>query len=161
MKIDATVRIYIDKEATMKTLEEIKSLNLNIEVPRSSRENFAGIVHLPRMTDKARAYRNETLGEYIYPCPLDRLVLNYMEIDAESFANRAESNDDLEIANFAQKINRWRSEEEKELLRKKILDRKPASEDLEWFVSQRNLFGEGRTDVVTYVDLNDLEEGHI
>ncbi len=145
----------------MKTLEGIKSLDLDVEVPRSSRKSFAGIVHLPRMTDKARAYKNETLGEYIYPCPLDRLVLNYMEIDAESFANRAEGNDDLEISNFAQKINRWRTEEEKGLLRKKILDRKPAPEDMQWFEEQRNQFGPGRTDVVTYVDLNDLEEGHI
>jgi hypothetical protein len=145
----------------METLEKINVLDLNFEVPRSSRESFAGIVHLPRMTDKARAYKNGVLGEYIYPCPLDRLVLNYLEVDAESFANRVEAKDDNEIENYVEKINRWRSEEDKELLRQKILDRKPSPEDMEWFVSQRDLLEPGRTDVVTYVGLNDLEEGHI
>jgi hypothetical protein len=105
----------------MKTLEKINVLDLNVEEPRDFAESFAGIVHLPRMTDKARAYKNGTLSDFIYPCPLDRLVLNYLEVDAESFANRAEVKDDEDIENFAEKINRWRSEEDRELLKQKIL----------------------------------------
>ncbi len=68
-----------------------------------------------------RAYKNGTRSDFIYPCPLDCLVLNYLEVDAESFANRAEVKDDDEIVDFAEKINRWRSEEDRELLRQKIL----------------------------------------
>jgi len=105
----------------METLEKIKFLDLSVEEPRDFAESFAGIVHLPRMTDKARAYKNGTLSDFIYPCPLDRQVLNYLEVDAESFANRAEKNDDDEIEAYAEKINRWRSEEDREMLRQKIL----------------------------------------
>ncbi len=107
----------------MKTLEKINVLDLNVEEPRDFSESFAGIVHMPRMTDKARAYKNGTLGDFIYPCPLDRQVLNYLEVDAESFANRAEVRDDDEIEADAEKINRWRSAEDRELLKERILGR--------------------------------------
>ena len=145
----------------MKTMVSIEPLDLYSEVPRSSRESFAGVVHLPRMTDKARAFKNETLGEYIYPCPLDRLVLKYLKIDAESFASLAKDNDDKIIERFAEDLNGMRTQVDREKLKEQVLDRKPSLEDMHWFVKQRDHIESGRTDVVTYVDLNDLEEGHI
>jgi len=78
----------------MTITKKMTALNLNIAVPRSSKDTLAGLAHLPRMIDKARALRNNTLGEYIYPWPIDRHVLNFLETDPEDFADLAEVNDD-------------------------------------------------------------------
>jgi len=55
--------------------------------PRSPRERLAGVVHLPRLLDKARARSGGRLGEYIYPCPLDQKVLGFLELEPEAVAS--------------------------------------------------------------------------
>jgi len=57
--------------------------------PRSPRERLAGVVHLPRLLDKARARSGGRLGEYIYPCPLDQKVLGFLELEPEAVAEAA------------------------------------------------------------------------
>ena len=48
---------------------------------------MAGLVHLSRMIDKGRAFKEKKLGDYIYPCPLDKIIVNFLRIEAENFAN--------------------------------------------------------------------------
>ena len=145
----------------MTSIEKINPLDLNIEVPRSSKDYLAGLVHLPRMVDKARAYKNETLGEYIFPCSLDQLVLNFLDVDPKKFVELDNSNEDGQIEEWAKEASRLHSPEEREALNRNILERKPAPKQMPIFLYHRELIEPGRTDVVTYVDLNDLEEGHI
>ncbi len=65
-------------------------------LPRSPKETLAGFVDIPRMLDKARAYKKGNLGEYIYPCPIDDEVLSFLELSGDEFAEKAdEMNDDL------------------------------------------------------------------
>ena len=45
-----------------------------------------GYAWLPRMIDKARAARAQTLGDFIYPCPIDRECLRRLGLDADTFA---------------------------------------------------------------------------
>ena len=63
---------------------------------RPSNLSIAGIVGLSRMTDKARAYNNETLGEYLYggDSGLDRKILDFLSISDEQFAEAVEEYDD-------------------------------------------------------------------
>ena len=145
----------------MTILVKVQALNLNVAVPRSSKDTLAGLAHLPRMIDKARALRNDTLGEYIYPCPLDRHVLNFLETDPDDFADLAEVNDDGQMAAWAGEASRSRTGKEKDLLNGKILNGKPDAATLAEFVDQRNQIDPTRTDVFTWADLRDLEEGHI
>jgi uncharacterized protein DUF5069 len=145
----------------MTTIEKTQALDLNVTVPRSSKDILAGIAHLPRMIDKTRALRNDTLGEYIYPCPLDRHVLNFVQADPEDFADLAEVNNDGQMAEWAGEAGRSRTLKERELLNGKILDRKPDAATLADFLEQRNQIDPTRTDVITWADLRDLEEGHI
>ncbi len=145
----------------MTITKKITAPNLNTAVPRSSKDTLAGIAHLPRMIDKARALRNSTLGEYIYPCPLDRHVLNFLATSPEDFANLAETNDNAQIAEWAEETGCFRNTKERDLLNRKILDRKPDAEDMAEFLEQRNQIDPTRTDVITWADLRDLEEGHI
>ncbi len=54
-------------------------------------DTLAGYPWLPRMIDKARAARADTLGDYYrYPCPIDRACLEALRIDPEQFADIAE-----------------------------------------------------------------------
>ena len=145
----------------MTITEKMTALNLNVGVPRSSKDTLAGIAHLPRMIDKARSLRNNTLGEYIYPCPLDRHVLNFLQADPEDFADLAEVNDDAQMAEWTEEAGRSRTGKERDLLNRKILDRKPDAETMAEFLDQRNQIDPTRTDVTTWANLRDLEEGHI
>ncbi len=53
--------------------------------PRSPRVRLGGFVHLPRLLDKARAFSNGRHGDYIYPCPLDQRLLDFMGVSSEAF----------------------------------------------------------------------------
>ena len=57
------------------------------------RDNVMGGVHwLPRITDKARAHLNGSLGDYIYPCPADRAWLDKTGLSAEEFTQMVKEN---------------------------------------------------------------------
>lgn len=62
------------------------------EFPRRGRDEFGGFLWLLRIYDKARASANGTIGEYIYPCPLDRGVLERWGISREEFDAAVEAN---------------------------------------------------------------------
>ena len=145
----------------MNQIKKLESLDLNVSVPRSSKETMAGIAHLPRMIDKARAYRNHALGEYIYPCPLDWRILKHLEANPEDFADLAEANDDRQMTEWTQEASRSRTRKERDLVNGKILNRKVDPEDRAYFLEQRDLIDPTRTDVTTWDGLMDLEEGHI
>ena len=66
-------------------------MNLSHTFPRSPRDKLNGLVHLPRMIDKALASKQNTLGEYIFPCPLDKIILNFLQIDAEEWVRLVHS----------------------------------------------------------------------
>ena len=61
-------------------------MDLSRDFPRSPKQKIAGLVQLGRMIDKGRAYKEKKLAEYIYPCPLDKIILNFLCIDADAFA---------------------------------------------------------------------------
>ncbi|HTX65204.1 MAG TPA: DUF5069 domain-containing protein [Opitutaceae bacterium] len=53
--------------------------------PRSPRARLGGYVHLPRLLDKARAFAAGKVGEYVYPCPLDKRFFGFTGIDPDAF----------------------------------------------------------------------------
>ena len=130
--------------------------------PRSPRIKFAGLVHLARMLDKARAYRCNTLGEYIYPCPMDEAVLEFLQTDHESLANMASDRTDPELENWIKELCASRSSEEFESMNLQMLSRRPEpGEKMDYFIEQRNKIDPSRTDVTTWVDLIELDEGRL
>jgi uncharacterized protein DUF5069 len=87
--------------------------------------------------------------------------LTFLETDPEDFAELAETNNNAQMAEWAEKASRSRTAKERDLLNGKILDRKPDSGTMAEFLDQRNQIDPTRTDVITWADLRDLEEGHI
>jgi hypothetical protein len=72
-------------------------MNLTRQPPRRpSNLSVAGIVGAARMTDKARAHDDETLGDYVYggDSGLDRRILDFIGVSAEEFVEAATENSD-------------------------------------------------------------------
>ncbi|MZG53268.1 MAG: DUF5069 domain-containing protein [Nitrospinae bacterium] len=137
-------------------------MDLSRAFPRSPKQKMAGLVHLGRMIDKGRAYKEKKLADYIYPCPLDKIILNFLRIDANTFANMTIEKKDEEISDWAKGLVESKSQKELGFINEQILQRKPDSEDrLKYFNEIRNKIDPSRSDVTTWVDLLDLEEGRL
>lgn len=101
--------------------------------PRRGREPLGGALWLARVFDKARASAAGTLHDYIYPCPMDRGVMERWGITPQEFdeAVRAHATDDDLWRWFSSRVspsarthaNRWLEEEKAE-----NLDRQDAEE---------------------------------
>ena len=137
-------------------------MDLSREFPRSPKQKIAGLVQLGRMIDKGRAYKEKRLADYIYPCPLDKIILNFLRIDSDTFAKMVVDKKDDEISIWAKDLTKSKSSREISVVNKQILDRKPDSQDrLQYFNEIRDKIDPSRTDIITWVDLLDLEEGRI
>lgn len=130
--------------------------------PRSPKETMAGLAHIPRMIDKARAWKNNALGEYIFPCPLDEVILDFLGVKAEEFAEVAATHEDPGVARWAGEKCSERGDTEKRAINHRILEHKPETEEQsKTFLEALNKLDPSRTDIQTWVDLIDLEEGRL
>jgi len=137
-------------------------MDLTLKYPRSPAESLADLVHVLRMADKARAAKEEMLGEYIYPCPLDDIILDFLGVSAETFQKEACQRSDEALLPWVESLCRRRSSQEINDINRKILDSRPDNpEKLKKFESLRNKIDPARTDIVTWVGLIDLEEGRL
>ena len=130
--------------------------------PRSPKIKMSGLVMVPRMIDKVRAYNAKKLGEYIFPCPLDKIILKFLNIDHEEIIHLAQKLTDEEIALWINNRCLNRSEEDKEQVNQKIIKQKPSSqESLNRFNKLLNEINPTRTDITTWVELLELDENRI
>ena len=137
-------------------------MDLSKTFPRSPRDKMSGLVHLPRMIDKALASKQNTLGEYIFPCPLDKIILDFLQIDAEEWVRLVHSQNEEQLARWVEKKCDSCQPHDMESVNRQILERKPDSED-RWkrFYELRDNIDSSREDIVTWVGLIDLEEGRL
>ena len=123
---------------------------------------MAGLAHLPRMIDKARAKKNGALGEYKYPCPLDKILLNFLGMESDNFIEVVTTIEDEKISKWAEARCAHKNAEEKELFNKGFIEKKPDTEkDWEKFYQIRGNIDPSRTDIQTWTALIDLEEGRL
>ncbi|MCH8157114.1 MAG: DUF5069 domain-containing protein [Nitrospinae bacterium] len=142
-------------------MEKVQALDLNSSFPRSPRETMAGLVHLPRMVDKARAAQSGNLGEYIYPCPLDQKILDFLKVKPDCFTQLTVKKEDGQISDWAAERTRDRTQRERDQVNSQILDSKPDASKMSYFTGLRDSIDPTRTDVTTWTDLIDLEEGRL
>jgi hypothetical protein len=134
--------------------------DLTKTTPRSSSEMMLGIAQLARVIDKAKAATHGTLGEYKYDCPMDHDLFEYLGIEPKAFlevVNNAKS--DYEIGAYAKTFVAKKDPRNIEAFNKKFLSAAPAGESLKHFEELRSKIAPSRTDVVSWADLLDLEEG--
>ena len=138
----------------------VEALDLTKAFPRSPKHRLGGYVHLDRMIDKARAKAAGTIGEYIYPCPLDQSLLDFLGISAEAFYDAVTERTDDEILRWIAEHAKARTPKELDEWNQAFLNRKPANEESRGrFLEIRTRVAPHRTDVTTWPDLLDLEEG--
>ncbi|MDI6721424.1 MAG: DUF5069 domain-containing protein [Candidatus Aenigmarchaeota archaeon] len=130
-------------------------MDLAKKFPRSPYDMNAGVVMLPRTTDKAKAFNEGTLGEYHYNCPLDKKVFEFFDIDAETFANKVKDlKTDKKIAEWLDKFGKTQKEKDKfnNMMRHLGPD---TSEKKAWLKEQIKIHGK---QVTTYFDNLDADE---
>ena len=135
-------------------------MDLRSEYPRSVRVKFGGYVHLARMIDKCRAKHLGMLGEYIYPCPMDQILLDFAEISGDTFFEAVASRTDDEVLGWFQSTAKSHTPQEIENWNTALLTREPETDEKrEYFIKSRDSIAPTRTDVTTWVDLLELDEG--
>ena len=135
-------------------------MDLGSEYPRSIREKFGGYVHLARMVDKCRAKYLGMLGEYIFPCPIDQRLLDFAGISGDAFLEAVHSRTDDEVLHWLQSTTLSHTPQEIEDWNTTLLNRGPdTDEKREYFKKIRDSIDPTRTDITTWADLLDLDEG--
>ncbi len=140
-------------------MKKIVPLDLKTHYPRSPKERLGHYVHLARMIDKARAKIAGTIDEYIFPCPLDQMLLDFLGMNGADFSNLVQGKNDLEIVENIQQMSQAPRLEEIEKWNQTFLNREAVDEEgKRRFLKKRNRIAPERSDVVTWVDLLDLDE---
>jgi hypothetical protein len=125
------------------------------------RVTLAGHVHLARMIDKCRAVLAATEGEYIYPCPMDERLLEFVGITSDQFTSAVKTYPtDSGVAAWFQQTATPHPSAELNEWNLKLLSRGPSSPgSMEKFKKYRDAVDPSRTDLTAWSDLQDLEEG--
>ncbi|GJL55852.1 MAG: hypothetical protein NPIRA02_29840 [Nitrospirales bacterium] len=135
-------------------------MDLRTTFPRSLKERLGPYLHLPRMIDKCRAKRAGTLGEYIYPCPLDARFLEFTSIQADDLFMAVESRTDEEVLEWVSHHATNRTDQEIQDWNAMMLTRGPDTEEKRLFFREvRASIDPSRHDITAWADLLDLEEG--
>ena len=136
-------------------------MDLRTKFPRSMRVTVDGYVHLARMIDKCRAVLAGTEGEYIYPCPMDDRLMEFAGITAEQFTAAVRDNPtDPGVIQWFNRMAKPHTQAELEEWNRMMLSRGPTTPEKQVsFNKYRDAVDPSRTDLTSWADLQDLEEG--
>ncbi|MYB95028.1 DUF5069 domain-containing protein [Candidatus Poribacteria bacterium] len=136
-------------------------VDLTAGPPRSARaKDIAGVCGVARMADKARAARAEKIGEYLYgdDSGQDVRILTFLGISAADFQEAAVNNpNDLEIGAWVRE-NCDKSDDEIETFNETLINYAPNEASQERFNARRQEIDPTRTDINTWVALQDLDD---
>ena len=133
--------------------------------PRSPYERLGGLVHLPRLIDKARLHSKGLLNGYNYKTiGFDKHLLTFLKLNPDAFeetANRLD--DDQAILQWVQKNGVAHSAEEIEEWNQAMISRHPdtAAKKARFTHFLKEAGGAGRKDIKTYFDLIEFDEGRL
>ena len=127
---------------------------------RPSNAGMAGIVALARMTDKARAANDETLGAYLYgeTSGLDKEVLAFIGMSAEEYAAAAANMGDAALSQLVLE-KAGKSPAQIATFNQEHLERLPQDERHRQLVVERVAkYAPGRTDIKTVFQSIELDD---
>lgn len=133
--------------------------------PRSPYKKLGGYVHLPRLIDKARLHRKGLLDGYNYKTVgFDKHLLAFLKLDGDAFEQIASKfEDDAAILKWVQENGAKHSAEEIEQWNHAMISRHPdtAAKKARFLHFLKEAGGAGRTDIRTYFDLIEFDEGRL
>lgn len=127
---------------------------------RPSNLGVAGIVGAARMTDKARAYNKEMLGEFVYGrySGLDRRILEFLGITADDFAEAADEYNDTTLSTWMLEQGK-KTEEEIAAFNQSELERLPSDKKHQQLLEERLAkYAPDRTDIKTVLQSIELDD---
>ncbi len=134
-------------------------MDLTKTYPRSVHEKLLGVVQLARAIDKGKAKAHGNLGEYMFDCPMDQALFDFLGIDGEEFFEVIKNaKSDAEIEAYAKQFVDKKSPSEIEAWNREWVTHKPEGQSLEYFLQLRDQVAPNRTDVTAWADLLDLDE---
>ena len=134
-------------------------MNLVESIPRSPKIMMRDLIMIPRMIDKARAFNLNTLGEYIFPCPLDKIILEFLGTNYREFSYQTQNLSDNEMSSWIEEKCLHQSKGDKNRINKILLERKPDTrESLKHFKEIQNKLNPIAKNVTTWIELIELEE---
>jgi len=138
-------------------------MDLTKRFPRSPRERLVGIAMLARTIDKARAYLAGTLGEYIFDCPMDKQLFAALGVDERQFAGAVrDTQTDADVLAHLRAVSAFPHGAALETHNRAIDAWAPKSDEgRRRFEQQRGVIAPGRTDILTWTDLIEVEEGRL
>ena len=127
---------------------------------RPTNLSVAGIVGAARMTDKARAYNNETLGEYIYGenSGLDQRVLAFLGISANAYAEAAGEHDDTALGNWVLETSEKSAAEIAEFNDAELTHLPDTEAHKQRLKDRLARYAPGRTDITTVLQSMELDD---
>jgi len=138
-------------------------MDLTTTVPRSPNDLLAGLVSLKRTIDKAKAYNEGHLGEYHYDCPHDKPLFAFLGTNGAEFAKQVKDlKTDDAIAEWVKSsglAGKTPAQIEAFNKERKAWKPEPGSESAAVFKQTLEAVSPGRTDVTTWFELLDLDEG--
>jgi hypothetical protein len=129
--------------------------------PRSPRVRLGGFAVLPRMLDKGRATIAGLNGEYIYACPTDRRLLDFLGLKPEALKKQlATGKGDGEMLAWILKNAKYKRTDAEIAGWSAQADlRTPANtEGREYFQGIHSKIAPKREDIATWFDLLDLDD---
>ena len=138
-------------------------MDLTKTVPRSPNDKLAGIVSLKRTIDKSKANDEGHLGEYDYDCPHDKPLFAFLGTNGAEFGAKVrELKTDEAIAKWVEENGlKGKSPEEIEAFNVERRRWHPVAgtESETFFKKTLANVAPDRTDIETWFDLLDLDEG--
>ena len=133
--------------------------------PRSPYDRLGGYVHLPRLIDKARLHRKGLLNGYNYKTVgFDKHLLAFLKLDPDAFEEVASRyQDDDAVLAWVQQNGAKHSGDAIEQWNQAMISRHPdtAAKRARFLHFLKEAGGEGRTDIKTYFDLIEFDEGRL
>ena len=132
-------------------------------LPRSPYERLGGYVHLPRLIDKAKLHRKGLLNGYNYKTTgFDKHLLAFLGVHPDAFEETAHClDDDAAILQWVNENGAKHSAEAIEEWNHAMISRHPDSaiKKARFLHALNESGGAGRTDIRTYFDLIEFDEG--
>jgi hypothetical protein len=132
--------------------------------PRSVHDKYLGIVMLGRTIDKANMVAKGTIGEYIYDCPMDQALFAEFGIDGKKLSTivadvAKNASHGAAVEAYLKPLVQKKAQGDLDRFNRETLGHKPTGESLTHFQALRAKIAPDRTDVTTWPDLLDLDEG--